>query len=278
MGEDAKDGILNWVMNQTSLGDEAGALLARSLPLDINIDMSPVESGGIQLVSAEGRSGVADIQISMRFADGIANLMQAPTGISGTLHGDDADALFQQLGLGDTAILAQGQGVDIAFSAAGVLSNSMDTQISMGGGDETLSYSGNVDVSKFPEFEGEGNVTFSLLDFAPLQGVLELQGLHIPSANGEVALSFNGLNFVSLDNLVVQNASDGAQVEGHFTHKTEGDSKSVLGQVFVEEIDVADILTSLSGPSAGIYADGIWPVGPLDLGNGTRNSKGSALG
>lgn len=274
LGENASSGALGLLANLMEFSPEIQSVLTHALPLDLNLDMSPALDSGEQIISAEGRSGIANVELSMRLESGISHLFDAPLSLDATIHADNGDGFFDQLGLGERAILAQGNGVDINVFVAGILSGKLDVGIEAKGANENLSYTGNMFLSDLAQIEGQGVLAFSLQDFSALQELAGMEGLFLPASKGRAGVSLSRSGLIVFDEVELETLDFRRRANGQFTFQKIEDGATILGQVRLGVVDLTQLVSMVAGPSSLIQAEQFWPIGPLDLGAVSRTTKG----
>ncbi len=274
LSEDARSGVLQLLPKLTEISPKIQSALAQTLPLDMNIDMSPAQNSGEQIISAMGRSGLANIEVLMRLEKGVFQMFDAPVSINASIHTDDADGFFVQLGLGDRAILGQGESIDLGVSVNGIFSGKLDATIEAKSASENLAYSGNLFIDDLGQIEGQGRLDFSVQDFSALQELAGVEGLFLPASTGSAEVSISRSGLIVFDEVALEMFDGGQPAVGQFTFQDGENGGMILGQASFGVVDIAQVASIIAGPSSQITAEPFWPVGPFDLGAISRHTNG----
>ncbi len=269
--EDGSMDFVDVLVSQLGGSEELKSWFAAARPLDMNFDISPIEDGGAQIMSAVGRSRQSVFEAELRMEDGLRNLTRAPLDLVAKIQAEDGDDLAAQLALGSQSLLGEGTPVTLNLSAQGTLSNSLQTNILAEARGEHLGYSGSLILSDLSQVRGRGSVDFSLKDFAPMLDLMGVGGIHLPPASGISNVDFVAGKSVILENLMVSgDIGEDSPLTGGLTVTNGETGMSIVGQLNVVPLQVEQIYSVLAGPAALISGESIWPEGPIDLGPGRQ--------
>jgi len=249
--------------------------LARSLPLNATFKLDPLDENQGQKLSAGGKAGVGEFQISVGVADRISNFARAPLLINASIQSDQPDALSAQLGLGAKSLLPPDKPVAITMIAQGTLLNSLETTIVAQGGGDRVGFAGTLIMSDLANLRGRGLLDFSLSDPAPMLEMMGMGGVHLGSIEGTSNINFAGGQTLSVQNIVANaKGAKGAAIAGQLIMAQNGDTRLVTGQLDIGAIEVNQLLALMGGPAALVAGSGFWPEGPIDLGPAMRSTRG----
>ncbi len=264
-GAPAIDAMLGSLATPPAVRD----FLERSLPADLALQLDAPAGDGGQTLTVTGRLATADAKLDARLAAGLASALSAPISASLNLTSESPNLMTTQLGLGSIALLDDRTPLHLVASVEGVPSNSYETHVSLSGGDDHITFLGNVVPGDFTKITGDGDIDAKLSDPTGLIEALGAGGIYVPAFEGTGHLTFAGLDSLKLSGLEVAGAS-GDLVLAH-----RGDITSLTGSIALPALDITALLPVLTGASGRLAGtDGPWPDGPIDTGASARSSEG----
>lgn len=241
--------------------------LHRSLPATFDLQLDPPTGEGGQTLNATGRLGTADTKIVAQLAGGIANALSAPISATLDLTSESPALMTAQLGLGDVPILDDRTPLHLVASVEGVPSNSYEVHARLEGGDDHLAFDGNVVAGDFTQISGGGTIDVALSEPGVLAQIAGGDGLYLPALAGTARINFTGLDSMKLSEI------DASGVTGELQMTRREGIGSFSGSLTLASLDAMGFLPMLAGPSGTIAGTGVWPEGPVDIGN-ARDSVG----
>jgi len=266
------DRFSEMLLERAGTSEQFREWLLRSLPLDVQVDLSPANEKGEQVLSMNGAMGVAEVQASANLAGGLRRALDGPLVVEANLSAADGDAFADQLGLG-VSPLSSGEPVAVSVQAGGTASNSLQTTVSATAGDERLAYAGTLIVSDPMRIQGNGQFDFALDDPGPALALLGVDALSLSEASGTASAVFTGNQSIALNDLVVR--QDGrVQLSGNLNFANSGGERLLTGQVDLERLELPGLWATIAGQTSLIEGDGAWPDGPIDLSPDARTTRG----
>jgi hypothetical protein len=248
-------------------------LLERSAPAELAFRLDAPSGDGGQGVRFAGRVGAADIVLHGQLGAGLLRALDGPMAIKLDLQAEDAEALTAQLGLGARSFVSEGSGMHVAAVVEGTPANSFATTLRLGGGGDSVGFSGNVIVSEPGQWRGSGAARLNLADASVLTELLGAGGISLPPVNGSADVAFAEGAYLRAEAIEAQ--VGGQPVTGSLELAQAGDGSAVSGSLELGRLDAAGLLAVLAGPAALLQTtDNVWPDGPLDLGAATRPTSG----
>ncbi|MEO6014927.1 MAG: AsmA family protein [Devosia sp.] len=242
--------------------------LRRSLPATLAFQLAAPSGDGSQALSLSGKLGTADAKLEAQLGAGIANALTAPILATLDLASKSPALMSAQLGLGDAAIFDDRTPLRLSASVDGVPSNSYELHARLEGGADHIEFAGNVVPGDFSKITGGGTLDVALADPAVLAETLGAGGIYLPPLAGTAKLQFAGLDSLKLSEI----AASG--VTGDLALIRHDSIVSITGAVSIAALDVRDLLPVLVGASGTVAGEGLWPEGPIDIGQGLRSSEG----
>lgn len=242
--------------------------LHRSLPASLDIQLDPPTGEGGQMLNATGRLGTADTKIVAQLGGGIANALVAPIAATLELSSESPALMTAQLGLGDTPILDDRTPLHLAATVEGTAANSYEIHARLEGGADRISFDGNVVPGDFTQIGGTGTVDVALSDPSVIAEIAGADGVYLPAVNGKARLRFAGLDSIVLSEI------EAAGATGEVTMTRRDGTAAFTGSLKLASLDAMSFLPLLAGPSGTVAGEGVWPEGPIDIGNGPRDSTG----
>lgn len=280
-----------WGKGQVSLsadaGDDSGALgtlldlldapggvryaAGSALPVELAVELTPLNADGGQEFFARGRMGVADLDASFKLTQGILNLTRAPLQMVVDIDSGQPAALSAQLGL-DAALVPENGPVHVTLQAEGTFSNSIETDLSIAGSGDKLAFSGNIIASDLEKLRGKGKLEFEISDVSPVTQLLGAEGVGFSTLSGTANLSFSGTDVISVSAIDAQMGE--AFLSGELNRSVQGTDMLFTGSLRTSAIEVSALAGLLGGPSSLIPGAGIWPDGPFSVAQTPRQSRG----
>lgn len=244
----------------------------RSLPVDVIVDVTPANERGEQVLSINGRAGVADVTATASLAGGLARAFTTPMVFEASFGADDGEAFADQLGLGLNPLPSDERAI-LNVQIGGTATNSFQSTLSAQSGDERLGFAGTLIVSDLMQLRGSGQLDFALSDPGAALALFGVDALALPGISGVSSVNFTSNSTVALTDLDLR-VADGPGVAGTLSLSTANDVPLVTGQLGVDQIDVTGLWSALAGRAALLPGEDVWPEGPVDLSPGNRESRG----
>ncbi|HTN60084.1 MAG TPA: AsmA-like C-terminal region-containing protein, partial [Devosia sp.] len=245
---------------------------ALSLPGEVIFDLGAVDDAGAQMLTLAGTLGAANLNVRAEMAEGIGQALGGQLRLNGSLEARDSAALTQQLGFGDADLFNGDGSMLLAFNLQGSPSNSLTSQITASVGAESLSFSGTL-LAANGELQGTGTLQGASLDAGGLAQVIGLKGLSLPVDSVSAALDFDGARTARLSEITGQTGMAG--FSGELALSRSGVTAVVAGDMALDSVDIAGLAGSVMGASALIPGAGVWPEGPIAVGDAARQTRGS---
>jgi hypothetical protein len=248
--------------------------LAQSAPAELLVDLQPPAEGGAQVLTLGGALGAADLDLRAELGGGIGALATGQLQLTATLDGTDTVALTQQIGFG-SADLFDGESMLVSIGLQGSPSNSLNARLTASSGDETMSFAGDLLSTEDGEIQGDGSLRVVLADAGGLAHIVGAQGLSLPPVDGTAQLHFEGERLARLTEIAGTSGETG--FSGELSLTRTGATSAVAGAVAVDAVSVEGLAATLFGRAALVGGAGIWPEGPISIGDQQRVTRGSVL-
>ncbi len=242
--------------------------LHRSLPATLDVQLDPPTGEGGQTLNATGRLGTADTKIVAQLGGGIANALVAPLAATLELNSESPALMTAQLGLGSTPILDDRTPLHLAATIEGTPANSYEIHARLEGGADRIAFDGNVVPGDFTRIGGNGSVEMVLSDPGILAEIAGADGIYVPALSGRAQLRFDGLDSITLADIETADAT------GALALTRRDGIAAITGSLKLASLDAIALLPMLAGPSGTVAGEGLWPEGPIDIGDGPRASTG----
>ncbi|MBN9344807.1 MAG: AsmA family protein [Devosia sp.] len=242
--------------------------LHRSLPATLDVQLDPPTGEGGQTLNATGRLGTADTKIVAQLGGGIANALVAPLAATLELNSESPALMTAQLGLGSTPILDDRTPLHLAATIEGTPANSYEIHARLEGGADRIAFDGNVVPGDFTRIGGNGSVEMVLSDPGILAEIAGADGIYVPALSGRAQLRFDGLDSITLADIETADAT------GELALTRRDGIAAITGSLKLASLDAIALLPMLAGPSGTVAGEGLWPEGPIDIGDGPRASTG----
>lgn len=243
-----------------------------SLPGEVIFDLGALDDSGAQTLTLGGTLGQADIDVTAHLGGGIGQALSGQLRLNGTLEADDPAALTRQLGLGDAELFGADGAMMVALNLEGSPSNSVAGQITASVGDESLSYAGTLLVTN-GELQGNGALQATGLEGGGLAHLVGVTGLSLPVDSAQAALDFEGARTARLTEIKGQSGPAG--FSGELSLSRTGATLVMAGELAVDSMDVTGLAGGIMGASALVPGGGVWPEGPIAIGEVARQTRGT---
>jgi hypothetical protein len=246
--------------------------LALSAPAELLVEIEPLLEGA-QTVTMGGRLGVGDLNLRAELHGGLGELTTAPLSLMGGLESSDIAGLTRQIGFGDAALFAGEGSMLVSIGLEGTPANSVETGLTVSLGDESLSYAGNLLVAGQGEIQGTGRLDVALADAGGLARIVGARGLSLPQATATAQLHFEGSRLARLTEIT--GASGETGFAGTLSLSRTGTTAAVAGDMAIDTISAEGLAATLLGRAALVDGAGVWPEGPVVLGEQSRSTRGT---
>lgn len=246
--------------------------LSLSAPADLTATVGEILDGG-QTVTLDGALGSAELNLRAELSGGLAKLTTAPLRISGALESTNIAQLTRQIGFGDAALFGGDGSMLVSLSLEGSPGNSLASNLTASLGEESISFAGSLHTVAGGEIQGTGGLNIALMDAGGLGRIVGARGLTLPMAKGSGQLYFEGERLARLSDIA--GSSDATGFSGELSMSRTGSTAAVSGAIAVDMVSVEGLAATLFGPAALVASDGVWPQGPLELGEQTRRIRGT---
>ncbi|WDR03821.1 AsmA-like C-terminal region-containing protein [Devosia algicola] len=209
-----------------------------------------------------------------QLAGGLLAASKDQIALNGTLESSDPDALTRQLGFGDAALFSPDIPLFVSGRLDGRLDDGFSVRVNASAGEDHLGFEGDISVQPDGMIDGAGALNGYLSDASGLARIIEAGGLTLPGGNATAKVQFEGDRTLRLTEIDGQSGSD--KFAGDISLTRTGGIGAVSGNLALDQVDFGIVAKALSGPAAMLKGDGaIWPDGPLDIGDQSRNSRGA---
>lgn len=246
--------------------------LARSAPAEVLLDLTPGEGGDAQVLTVDGTAGAAKLDLRAELDGGLARLAVAPLRLTATLETDDSVALSEQLGLGPVPLF-QDDAMMVSLRLEGAPGNSLDSRINLSAGDEFVGFSGNLVTSEAGEVQGTGWLEIALADAGGLAQIIGAPGISLPPASAEAKLHFEGGRLARLTEIAGRSGE--SAFSGALSLTGSSDGAAVSGAIDLGSVSVEGLATTLFGRAGMVSGGGVWPEGPISIGEEARTTRGT---
>ncbi|MBN9306866.1 MAG: hypothetical protein BGO82_05810 [Devosia sp. 67-54] len=243
--------------------------LHNSLPADLNVQLDAPAGDGGQVLNVSGRLSASDTRLEAKLGAGIANALVAPIAARLTMSSQSSLLMTRQLGLGARSIFGDGTPLQLDASIEGVPANSYETHVRLAGGDDHISFDGNVIPGDFTRISGTGGLDVKLGDPQLVAELLGAGGVYLPPLAGTADLDFSGTERASLSRIAASGVS------GNLALARNGAQTAITGSLALDAFDVHALLPALAGAASTVpVAGSLWPGGPIDIGAAPRTTTG----
>ncbi|MEX0860131.1 MAG: AsmA family protein [Cucumibacter sp.] len=247
--------------------------LRASLPLQLSLTLDDQE-GTSQRLALTGVSGLARVAGEATFGNGIIAALAGTIEATLDIQAPDRTALATALGVSASiaAGLVIGEPASLSVRASGTLAGSVETDLEFVAGDERLAYDGMLVVSNPSAISGQGRIDVRISDFAGYADVLGLEGLSLPAVLGVADIRFEGAASASATR--IDAVIGGQRIAGELSLARSGGAFDYAGALRTDRVELAALGSFLGGAASMVPGDGVWPIGPIAVGEGARSSRG----
>jgi hypothetical protein len=243
--------------------------LLRQLPADLEIKLDPPTGEGGQRLVVDGKAGAANVSIDAKLGAGVANALNGSLNATIDLDANVSVALSEQLGLGQTPIFPADKPLHLKAVLDGSPGNSVETRLTLEGGDDIVSFAGNVVASDLGKISGNGTVQATL--GSPGAGLAALggAGVYVPPTSGTASLRFDERGFELGE---IEGKSGESKFTGALSLARVADSANVSGALSIDTLDARALLSIFAG--ADEADDALWRDTALAIGTTPRTTSG----
>ncbi len=246
--------------------------LARSFPAALQFELGGPSEQGAQTLSLGGQLGSTEL---VALAELEAGLLRAPSGdlrVELDLRSNDPAAMTAQLGLGTTSLFPEDAPVHFAGVVSGNLDGSLAATLRVEGGGDSLGFAGNLAVTDPEHPTGRGTLKAKLGDPGGFMALAGLGGIDAPGFEGSATLEFDGLDRIVLGD--VAGTSGGRRFAGALRLDRTAPAPQLTGALALDQLSLGEMVGQVAGGAALIAGEGLWPEGPLALGESSRGLAG----
>jgi hypothetical protein len=177
--------------------------------------------------------------------------------------------MTRQLGLGASSLFGEGTALQLTASVEGTPASSYQANATLAGGDDHITFQGNVTPGDYTRISGTGQLDVKLGDPGVVAAALGAGGLYLPPLAGTADFDFDGGDMMKLSRI------SAAGVGGELSLLRNGDKASMTGALSIDTLDLHDFVPALAGAASTVAtADSLWPEGPIDIGSTPRTLDG----
>ena len=253
--------------------DDFADFARRSLPADIALRLAAPSGTGAQTLALSGRLGTSDVEADAELEAGFLRAINGHMGLKFDVKSGNQSAMMAQLGLPELPLAGGDVPLHLIGEIEGDIASSFTATVLLEGGADSLGFAGDFVVSGREANSGRGNLKLTLSEPAALVSHLGLDGLTPPAISGTATISFSdGMQAVRLTN--IKGSSGEVAFTGNLALDAVSGTPRVTGALASDSMDLAGLVAALAGPAALVPGDGVWPDGPLALGQSARTSTG----
>ncbi len=269
--EGADKDSLPLVYDWLNVAPEIEALVARNLPMSLDIALSAPDDGGMQNLDVSGRAGDADLKIDANLGQGLIANLNVPMGIRATLSSDSPVGLAAALGV-DASLDSTGSAT-ATLIAEGSPANSMKVQLTFSSPVDKLQFTGDVILNDLSSPKGRGKLEFDIDEPADWAGVLGLTDFYLPSITGLSEIAFTGSQSITLSALNAD--AVGTSVRGDLVRSLEAGTPLYSGSLTLGGVDLSGFAALFLGSASLLDLEGgTWPDGPFAEAEDPRPTRG----
>ncbi|MEQ1901072.1 MAG: AsmA family protein, partial [Devosia sp.] len=247
--------------------------LRRQLPADLAIRLEAPTGAGGQTLTVSGTIGAATLGLDARLDAGIVNAMKAPLKLDLEMNSVRPSMLTAQLGLSQGELFPESHPLKLTMTLDGAPTNSLETKLSLTGGEDRVVFSGNIVPTDPAKLIGKGDIEATLGDPDAALTALGAGGVHVPALTAKATLGFTGGELLRLSEIVGQSGS--ASFTGGLELRRQGERAAVSGSIAFPALDAGALLPMLAGRlGATRLTESVWPDSPIDIGNAERSVTG----
>ena len=261
--------IVGTLLNSIHTPPAVADFLRQSLPADVSVTLDAPSGDGGQALNVTGKLATADTKLQAKLGAGIASALTAPITAKLQMNSDSSLLMTRQLGLGASSLFGEGTPLQLTASVEGTPASSYQADATLAGGDDHITFQGNVTPGDYTKISGTGELDVKLGDPGVVAEAFGAGGLYLPPLAGTADFDFDGADIMKLSRI---SAGD---VGGELSLVRNGDKASLSGALTLETLDAHDLVPALAGAASTVAtADSLWPEGPIDIGSSPRTLDG----
>jgi hypothetical protein len=245
-------------------------MLRRQIPADLQLRLDAPTGEGAQSLNVTGLLGAADLALDVKFGAGFISALNAPLSGKVELTSATPHLLTAQFGLGDGQVFPEDKPLHFIAEVDGAPTNSVEAKLRLEGGDDLLSFAGNIVAADPARLTGKGAAEARLSAPAAALAVIGAQGLYLPPLGGTAMLDFAGAESIKLSGITGE--AGGAAVTGDLALTTGAQGGNVTGSISMAALDARALLPLLIGAAA--TEPGPWPTETIAMGATPRATSG----
>jgi hypothetical protein len=252
------------------------ALLARLMPADLALELSPPDGNGGQTLTLAGRGGATVIDLEASLGEGIARALTGALDARLELRAGQADVLARQLGLPALSIGNGEDGAHFVATAQGRPSQRLTTSLLLEAGQDLVGFTGEVQMADTMRPRGAGRLEMRLADAKTLLAQFGASGIAPPGFDGSATIAFDGDRSLGLTDIAIGAADGEPDLRGSLAfNRDANDRGTITGQLTFGTVPAEGLFSAMAGPAALVgQGEGLWPEGPIDLGSAARQTSG----
>jgi hypothetical protein len=257
--------LLNAIHTPPAVAD----FLRQSLPADVRVTLDAPSGDGGQTLNVAGKLATADTKLEAKLGTGIATALTGMIAAKLQMHSDSSLLMTRQLGLGASSLFGEGTPLQLTASVEGTPASSYQANATLAGGDDHITFQGNVTPGDYTKISGTGQLDVKLGDPGVVAEAFGAGGLYLPPLAGKADFDFDGTDMMKLSRI----SADG--VGGDLSLVRNGGKASVSGSLSIDKLDARDFVPALAGAASTVATpDSLWPEGPIDIGSAPRGLDG----
>ena len=251
------------------------ALIGRSLPANLDVELTAPGTEGGQHLLASGAAGPSSISLDAQLSTGLLTSLSSPISVVLNVSAPTGDVLTQQLGLGKQGLIGAAVPVELIVAAEGSSSTGIELRMEATSPGERLGFVGDVVVAAPSAVSAEGRVSGALSDGSGLLSLLAGTALPAPPIEGAAEIVIDAAGSIALTDM--EGLAAGQAVSGELRFDRAGGANALTGAIEIASLDMSALPIALGGPVAAARLDvnGLWPDGPFDLGATSRQTTGT---
>lgn len=266
---DAGAPLVDTLLAQIKTPSAVTEFLHNSLPATLSLQLDAPSGDGGQVLNVTGKINASDAKLQAKLGAGIANALTAPLAATLQMSSSSSLLMTRQLGLGATSIFGEGTPLQMELKIEGAPANSYETHLALVGGDDHVTFDGNVIPGDYTRISGTGALDVKLSEPAIAAEAVGAGGLYLPPVAGKADVDFTGLDRVSLSRIAAPGVS------GDLTLAKAGAQMAVTGALTLDAVDARALLPAVTGAASTVGSDdSLWPDGPIDIGSSPRTTAG----
>lgn len=247
--------------------------MARSIPASLDFSLAAGDEQGSQRLVLEGTAGVADLDLSLDMASGLAGIGDGHVRAIGSLEAEDGAALAEQLSASEKPLFSTDGSAFLSLFAEGEANTRFDTRVSLSQGNEVLAYAGELTVLPSGELTGTGTVDVTLEEASGLAGLAGGTGIGLGALEASAGVEFYGTQSIAITGIA--GASGDAAFSGDIAVEQIAQRPSIGGALHFDRLAASGLVGAVFSPAALVPGSGVWPEGPLATTSSARTTRGS---